>query len=137
MAYKPKHYNIIIKPIFVKDGKENPFEGLADKEREKNTNIPKNIEFRFIIKTLRKYFGDEIEFQETITKGLMELTFLTDDEMTILRNINEDTEDIHIKYGRSQLKFEIICYTYDFPPCNNMPDCVCKECSCECEECKY
>jgi len=135
MAYKPNHYNIQIKPIFQNDGKEYPFEGLTDKEREKVTNRPKNTEFRFIIKTLRKYFGDDVEFRETSMKGYMELTFLTDNEMKILRNISEDTEDLPIKYGRSTLKFQIGTYTYDAPPCNGMPDCECRECFCECEKC--
>lgn len=137
MEYKPNHYNIQIKPIFVKDGKEYPFEGLTDKERAKTTKQPSNIEFRFIIKTLRKYFGDDVEFRETKINNLIELTFLTDDEMKILRNISEDTEEIPVKFGRSTLKFEIGTYTYDAPPCSGMPDCECRECFCECEECKY
>jgi hypothetical protein len=137
MEYKPNHYNIQIKPIFVKDGKEYPFEGLTDKERSKTTKQPTNIEFRFIIKTLRKNFGDDVEFRETKINNLIELTFLTDDEMKTLRNISEDTEEIPIKYGRSILKFEIGTYTYDAPPCSGMPDCECRECFCECEKCKY
>ena len=137
MEYKPNHYNIQIKPIFVKDGKEYPFEGLTDKERVKTTKQPSNIEFRFIIKTLRKYFGDDVEFRETKINNLIELTFLTDDEMKILRNINEDTEEIPVKFGRSTLKFEIGSHTYDAPPCSGMPDCECRECFCECEKCKY
>ena len=135
--YKPKHYNIHIKPIFVKDGNDYPFEGLTYTERLKRTNQPPNVEFRFIIKTLRKYFGDDIEFQETKSKGIIELTFLTYNEMKILRNISEDTEEMPIKYGRSILKFEIGTYTYDSPPCSGMPDCECRECFCECEKCKY
>jgi hypothetical protein len=127
MSYNPKHYDILIRPIFVKDGKEYIFEGSAEKER-------KTIEFRFIIKTLRKYFGDDIEFQESINKDLVKLTVLTDDEMTVLRNIYEDAD---VKYGLSHLKFEIISYGFDLPPCSGMLDCECRECFCNCKNCKY
>ena len=131
MSYKPNHYDIHIKPTFMKDGKEYLFEGLTDKERGKTTHV----EFRFIINTLRKYFGDDVEFQETLVKDHMQLTFLTDDEMKILRNIREDSEEIPIKYGRSILKFEIGTYKYDPPPCSGMQDCECRECFCQCEKC--
>jgi hypothetical protein len=117
------NYNIQIKPFFVIDGKEYPFEGLTDKEREKKSDRPSNIEFRFIINTLRKYFGDDIEFRETKIRGLIELTFLKENNMKILRNINEDTEDIPVKYGRSILKFQVGNYQYDAPPCDgSMPE---------------
>lgn len=137
MAYKPNHYNIQIKPIFVKDGKEYPFEGLTVKEREKNSNKPSNIEFRFIIKILRKYFGDDIEFRETNSKGVIELIFLTNDEMLLLRTIREDTGEHLIKYGRSHLTFDVGSYQYDAPPCSGMPECECRECFCECDGCIY
>jgi hypothetical protein len=103
----PNNYNIQIKPIFVRDGNEYPFDGLTYKERVKTANTPSNIEFIFIINTLRKYFGDDVEFRETKIKGLIELIFLTENNMKILRNINEYTEEFPVRYGRSYLKFKV------------------------------
>jgi hypothetical protein len=120
-------YNITINPLFVKDGKEYPFEGGKGN----------SIEYRFIIKTLRKYFGDDVEIKKEIDGRTITLAFLTADELEILRHINEYTDEIPIKYGRSNLKFAIDDYKNNGPSCDGRTDCECSECMCQCKGCKY
>ena len=97
--YQPIHYDIRITPIFTKDGTEYKFEGLNNETRTL---------FRFIILTLRKYFGVNFQFERK--KGEIIIETLSYAQMKILREIDEDTGDFPVKYGRSQLKFEIDTY---------------------------
>ena len=94
--YQPIYYDIHTTPIFTKDGTEYKFEGLNPETRTL---------FRFIVLTLRKYFG--ISFQFERKKGEIIIETLSYEQMKILREIDEDTGDFPIKCGRSQLKFEI------------------------------
>ena len=97
--YQPTYYDIHITPIYTKDGTEYKFEGLNPETR---------TSFRFIILTLRKYFG--IFFQFERKKGEIIIETLSYEQMKILREIDEDTGDFPVKYGRSHLKFEIDTY---------------------------
>ena len=97
--YQPTHYDIHITPIFTKDGTEYKFEGLTNETRTL---------FRFIVLTLRKYFGINLYFERK--KGEIIIETLSYEQMKILREIDEDTFDFPVKYGRSQLKFEIDTY---------------------------
>ena len=97
--YQPTYYDIHTTPIFTKDGTEYKFEGLN----------PETItSFRFIVLTLRKYFGINLYFERK--KGEIIIPTLSYEQMKILREIDEDTCDFPVKYGRSQLKFEIDTY---------------------------
>jgi len=106
ITYKPTYYDIWITPIFTKDGTEYKFKELNEETRKL---------FRFIVLTLRKYFGVNLYFERKETKLI--IATLSYAQMKILREIDEDTGDFPIKYGRSQLKFEIGTYKYDKPPC--------------------
>ena len=97
--YQPTYYDIHTTPIFTKDGTEYKFEGLNPETR---------TSFRFIVLTLRKYFGLELYFERKI--GEIIIPTLSYEQMKILREIDEDTCDFPVKYGRSQLKFEIDKY---------------------------
>ena len=97
--YQPIHYDIHITPIYIKDGTEYKFEGL---------NTETRTLFRFIVLTLRKYFGIDLDFERK--KGEIIIPTLSYEQMKILREIDEDTGDFPIKIGRSQLKFEIDTY---------------------------
>jgi hypothetical protein len=98
--YQPTHYaNINITPIYTKDGTEYKFEGLNPETR---------TSFRFIVLTLRKYFGINLYFERK--KGEIIIPILSYEQMKILRAIDEDTCDFPVKYGRSQLKFKIDTY---------------------------
>ena len=131
MSYNPNYYNIVTKPIFVKDGNEYPFEGL--RKEEEGARRGSKMEFRFISNTLRYYFGDDVEFDEGIVKGTIELAFLTNEQMIQLKGIKEYCE-FPVKHEKSYLKFEIGTYVYDKPPCDE--NCDCCEClgCCEYEE---
>ena len=98
--YQPTHYDIHITPIFTKDRTEYKFEGL---------NTETRTLFRFIVLTLRKYFGFFFQFERK--KGEIIIETLSYEQMKILREIDEDTCDFPVKYGRSQLKFKIDPYT--------------------------
>ena len=97
--YQPKHYDIRITPTFIKDGTEYKFEGLNNETR---------TSFRFIVLTLRKYFGINLHFERE--KGEIIIANFSYEQMKILREIDEDTCDFPVKYGRSQLKFKIDTY---------------------------
>jgi hypothetical protein len=97
--YQPTYYDIHTTPTYIKDGMEYKFEGLNPETR---------TSFRFIVLTLRKYFGLDLDFERIKTQ--MIITTLSYEQMKILREINEDTCDFPVKYGRSQLKFEIDTY---------------------------
>ena len=97
--YQPTYYDIHTTPIFTKDGTEYKFEGLNNETRTL---------FRFIILTLRKYFGVNFQFERK--KGEIIIETLSYAQMKILREIDEDTGDFPVKYGRSQLKFKIDTY---------------------------
>ena len=98
-------HKILITPIFIKDGINYLFEGLTEDEKE---HRGRNFEFRFIVDTLRKYFGDNLDFEDNGNNIIIET--LSNTQMKILREINEDTCDHPIKYKRSQLKFKILEY---------------------------
>ena len=97
--YQPTYYDIHTTPIYTKDGMEYKFEGL---------NTETRTSFRFIVLTLRKYFGINLYFERK--KGEIIIPTLSYEQMKILREIDEDTCDFPVKYGRSQLKFEIDTY---------------------------
>ena len=97
--YKPIHYDIHITPTYIKDGTEYKFEGLNNETRTL---------FRFIVLTLRKYFGLDLDFERIKTQMIIDT--LSYEQMKILREIDEDTCDFPVKYGRSQLKFKIDTY---------------------------
>jgi len=97
--YQPTHYDICITPTFTKDGTEYKFEGLNNETRTL---------FRFIVLTLRKYFGVNLHFERK--KGEIIIAHFSYAQMKILREIDEDTCDFPVKYGRSQLKFKIDTY---------------------------
>jgi hypothetical protein len=97
--YQPIHEDIHITPTFTKDGTEYKFEG---------PNYETRTSFRFIVLTLRKYFGINLYFEIKI--GEIIIPTLSYEQMKILREIDEDTCDFPVKYGRSQLKFEIDTY---------------------------
>lgn len=97
------------KPIFVMDdGTEYMFEGLQDDEIE---HRGRNFEFRFIVNTLRHYFGDHLDFD--VNENQFKILKLSNDQMNILREISEDTCEFPVKYGRAKLRFEIVTYRYD------------------------
>ena len=98
--YQPTHYDIHITPTYIlKDGTENKFEGLNNETRTL---------FRFIVLTLRKYFGPYLHFERK--KNQIIIATLSYEKMKILQEIDEDTGEFPVKYGRSQLKFEIDTY---------------------------
>ena len=97
--YQPTYYDIHITPTYIKDGTEYKFEGLNPETRTL---------FRFIVLTLRKYFGINFQFERKLGEIIIET--LSYEQMKILREIDEDTGDFPIKHGRSQLKFEIDTY---------------------------
>jgi hypothetical protein len=118
-TYQPTHYNICITPTFTKDGTTYKYEGLPKDDETR-------ILFRFIVLTLRKYFGVNLHFDMRETHVI--ITTLSSAQMKILREIDEDTGEFPVKYGRSQLKFEIGTYTYDAPPCEGTIMCECNDC---------
>ena len=97
--YQPSYYDIHITPTFTKERTEYKFEGLN------NETITL---FRFIVLTLRKYFGINLHFERKNTQII--IATLSHQQMNILREIDEDTCDFSVKYGSSQLKFEIDTY---------------------------
>lgn len=119
-SYKLNYYHIIIKPFFVKGYNKYPFGGL--KATRDSTN-----EYKFILDTLHCHLGHDLELKEGFHSGSFEIGFLTNKQMDILRDIVEDTGAYPIKYGQSQLKFEIGTYFYDKPPCGG-GECDCFEC---------
>jgi len=123
--YEPTHYDIWVIPTFAKeDGTYCPFEGLSDDEQGARRGT--NFEFRFIVNTLRQYFGDDLDFAEMANQ--IKIATLSNAQMQLLREINEDTCDFPVKYGRSHLKFEVNSYNYDAPSCENSMLCNCLEC---------
>ena len=123
MSYNPNYYNIVTKPIFVKDGKEYPFEGFFKDEEDARR------EFRCIVNVLRDYFGINVDFKQGSVKGTIEIAFLTNEQIIQLCGINEYTGEFLVKYKQSYLKFEIGTYVYDKPLCDQNCDC------CECLGC--
>ena len=97
--YQPTHYDIHITPTFTKDSIAYTFEGLNQETRTL---------FRFIVLTLRKYFGMNFQFERQ--KGEIIIATLSHAQMKILREINEDTCDFPVKYGRLYLTFVINTY---------------------------
>jgi len=95
------YYDICITSTYTKDGTEYKFEGL-------NNNDESRLLFRFIVLTLRKYFGIFLQFERKKTQII--IATLSYEQMKILREIDEDTCDFPVKYGRSHLKFEIDTY---------------------------
>jgi len=130
MAYQPKHYNINLQPIFVFEGNEYPFEGLtAEQAADGQYKRGSNMEFRFIVNTLRHYFGDELDFKvDQHKRGIFTLAQLSNEEMNMIKDIYQDTNEFPIQLGRSHLKFKIEAFEYDAPECSLMPDCICMEC---------
>ena len=109
MAYQPNHYNINVQPIFVFEGNEYPFEGLsAEEAADGQEKRGSNMEFRFIVNTLRHYFGDDLDFEvDQYKSGIFTITLLNNQEINMINDIYEDTCDFPIELGRSYLKFKI------------------------------
>ena len=84
--YQPIYYDIHTTPIFTKDGTEYKFEGLNPETRTL---------FRFIVLTLRKYFGISFQFERKLGEIIIET--LSYEQMKILREIDEDTGDFPLK----------------------------------------
>ena len=99
--YQPTYYDIHIRPIFTKDDTEYKFEGYKNNDESR-------LLYRFIVLTLRKYFSIKLHFERKKTQIIIPI--LSYEQMKILQEINEDTTDFPVKYGRSQLKFEIDTY---------------------------
>ena len=103
MAAADRPYEIWTQPIFVTDdGTEYSFEGLLEDQQE---NRGANSEFRFIVDTLRSYFGDALDFEVNATH--LVLPSMSKDQMKLLRDINEDSCDVFLKYGHSHLTFDV------------------------------
>ena len=103
MAAPDRHYEIWTQPLFVTDdGTVYPFEGLQEDQKE---NRGANSEFRFIVDTLRSYFGDALDFEVNSTH--LVLTSFSKDQMKLLRDINEDSCDVSLQYGHSHLTFDV------------------------------
>jgi hypothetical protein len=130
MAYQPNHYNINVQPIFVFEGNEYPFEGLTAEQAADDQRLRgSNMEFRFIVNTLRHYFGDEMDFEvDHHKRGIFTLTQLSNEQMNMIHDIYQDTNEFPIERGRSHLKFKLEAFEYDAPECSLMPDCICFEC---------
>ena len=107
---EPTYTNILVQPIFIKDGKKYPFEGL-----DKTKLCDSYHQYKFITDTLRKYFGDDLDF--AIYGTNFRITELVYSEIEKMENIQDDTCETPIKYGRSQLQFEIKWQYYTFMYC--------------------
>jgi hypothetical protein len=131
MTDQPMNYEINVKPIFVKDGVEYPFEGLSEDEGGDGSSVYRGapVEYKFIVNTLRFVFGDAIDFKAGYNNGTLVIARLSNAQLKILKDIREDTCDVPVKYGQSQLRFEIGSHYYDQPPCDQNCDC------CECLGC--
>ena len=92
--------SVTIQPIFVKDAIEYPFKGQP-------AGKPKgsNMEFRFIVNTLRDRFGDDLEFTEK--NGL----FIMPSDPQILeeiKSIYRYSNEFPLEREQSHLRFDII-----------------------------
>ncbi len=94
--------DVVLNPIFVKEGVEYPFEGLHPDQHGARRGA--NYEFRFIVDTLRYYFGSDVDFDDEGTKIKIKLS---DAQKKVVQTIKEDTNEYPVKYGRSHLKFTI------------------------------
>jgi hypothetical protein len=92
--------SVTIQPIFVKDNNEYSFKGCIP-------GLPKrsNMDFRFIVDTLREHFGDDLDFTEK--DGMFIIPF---DVQIIeeIKNIYQKSSDYLINMEESHLKFKII-----------------------------
>jgi len=94
--------SVTIQPIFVmKDsGNEHQFEGCIE-------GLPKghNMDFRFIVDTLRNHFGDDLDFTEE--KGTFIMPF---DAQVVeeIKSIYQESNDFPVSRKKSWLKFNII-----------------------------
>ena len=95
--------NVIIKPVFI--AYDNKYEYKGEEEGA-GLYKPVSTEYRFIVDTLRYYFGPDLDFAES--NGLFTVHLLHQDEIDKLRDINEDSCDMYVYCGRCFLKFEII-----------------------------
>ena len=92
--------SVTIQPIFVKDAIEYPFKGQP-------AGLPKgsNMEFRFIVNTLRDRFGDDMDFTEK--NGL----FIMPSDPQILeeiKSIYKYSGEFPVEIEQSHLRFDII-----------------------------
>ena len=124
-TYHSTPFDICVTPIFVKDGIEYPFEGLTAGQLG-----GENMEFRFILNTLRWYFGDDLDIEGNGTHQIRILLH-SKEQMRVLGIINEDTCEFPVKYGRAHLKFEFHSFNYDKPLCDGTLSCKCKMCECD------
>ena len=99
--YQPTYYDIHITPTYIKDGTEYKFEGYKNNDESR-------LLYRFIVLTLRKYLSLYLHFKRDKTQII--IATLSYEQMKILQEIDEDTCDFPVKYGRSQLKFKIDTY---------------------------
>ena len=94
--------SLILKPVFVKDDKEYAFEGLNEDQR---INRGANMEFRFIVNTLRAHLGDDLDFK--VEHGLFSIPYNEADKQTVL-NIYQNTNEFPVAHAESHLKFVVI-----------------------------
>ena len=92
--------SVTIQPIFVMENNEYEFEGCI-------AGLPKgsNYDFRFIVDTLRKRFGDDLDFSEE--NGLFIMPF---DAHIIeeIKSIYQESNDFPVNRKKSHLRFDII-----------------------------
>jgi hypothetical protein len=90
---------IVTTPVFWFENGHAQFEGLQN-------GRPVTQEYRFIVDTLRKHFGDDLNF-EYMEKGLIKVHGLSAEQIEILAFIRAESCDRFLKYGPSQLTFTI------------------------------
>ena len=95
--------DIVIKPVFMEN--DNKCEYVGEEEGA-GLYKPVSMEYRFIVDTLRRVFGDDLDFDEK--NGLFTLKQMCLQHEIVLRNIYEDSCDMPIYCGSCFLRFEII-----------------------------
>jgi len=99
--------SITVKPIFIKDNNEFPFKG----QNEERGFDGANHEYRFIVDTLRRYFGDEIDFEEE--NGVFTIPFENINDLDAVKEIYENTGDYFEgddELESAYFRFEVIEY---------------------------
>jgi len=114
------YINITIQPVFIKKESETvkPFEGvfpedeglIEDIESVEYVDDISHYEVDLIQDVLHHYFGPIglINYEENITKGILELATVSKEQMETLKSINIYTGDYPVSFGPSHLKFKIL-----------------------------
>ena len=95
--------DIVIKPVFMAN--DNKYD-YAGEEEGAGLYKPVSMEYRFIVDTLRRVFGDDLDFDEK--NGLFTLKQMCLQHEIVLRNIYEQSGDMPIYCGSCFLRFEIM-----------------------------